>query len=166
MNKKVINSVLIFFMLVIWTIVFNKLFNFFGNNIDDDNISVNPITIVDPRANFSKDTFNLEKIKRDPFLGRYNVFKEKRRNTSNNKNGPKTKKTTKTNAKTPWPKFSYHGFVKGAKSSSELVLIRMNNKFYKTREGDMLEGFLIKKIYRDSIIVKRKKESKAIPKSR
>ena len=157
-------------MIVIWTIVFSKLFHFFGNNIENDSVSVNPVTIIDPRENFSKDTFNLEKIKRDPFLGKYNVFSPKKRNiTTSKKNQPKVKKTTKvtkTNIQTPWPKFSYHGYVKGSKSSLELVLIRMNNKFYKTREGDILEGFLIKKIYKDSITVKRKKEIKTILKSR
>ncbi len=152
-------------MLVIWAIVFNKIFNFLGSNAEEDSISVNPITIVDPRMNFSKDTFNLRKVERDPFLGKYTTSRDKRRNTklvSNNRH----KKTPKNNITKPWPKLSYHGYIKGVKSTSELILIRMNNKFYKIREGDMLEDISVKKIYRDSIIVKRKKESKTVLKSK
>ncbi len=169
MNKKILNSVLIFFMLVIWAIVFSKIFNFFGNNLEESNVSVNPITIVDPRMNFSKDTFDLRKVERDPFLGKYVVFRAKKRkkNTklvSNNKS--KKTNVTPNSVKKPWPKLSYHGYVKGSKSTSELILIRMNNKFYKIREGDMLEDISVKKIFRDSIIIKRSRESKTVLKSK
>ncbi|WP_438422977.1 hypothetical protein [Aquimarina macrocephali] len=168
MNKKILNSVLIFFMLIIWAIVFNKIFNFFGNNIEEDSMSVNPITIVDPRMNFSKDTFNLRKIERDPFLGKYMTSRAKKRKTSTKlvTRPKKTNSVPKNNIKKPWPKLSYHGYVKGAKSTSELILIRMNNKFYKIREGDMLEDISVKKIYRDSIIIKRSKENKTVLKSK
>ncbi|WP_131248802.1 hypothetical protein [Aquimarina atlantica] len=170
MNKKILNSVLIFFMLVIWAIVFNKIFKFFGNNVEESNVSVNPITIVDPRMNFSKDTFDLRKVERDPFLGKYVVSRTKKRKTNtklvSNNRPKKTNITPKNSVKKPWPKLSYHGYVKGSKSTSELILIRMNNKFYKIREGDMLEDISVKKIFRDSIIIKRSRESKTVLKSK
>jgi hypothetical protein len=155
-------------MLVIWAIVFNKIFKFFGNNVEENNVSVNPITIVDPRMNFSKDTFDLRKVERDPFLGKYAVSRAKKHkaNTTLVSRRKKTSITPKNSIKKPWPKLSYHGFVKGAKSTSELILIRMNNKFYKIREGDMLEDISVKRIYRDSIIIKRNRESKTVLKSK
>ncbi|WP_101448361.1 hypothetical protein [Aquimarina sp. MAR_2010_214] len=155
-------------MLVIWAIVFNKIFSFFGNNVEENSISVNPITIVDPRMNFSKDTFNLRKVEKDPFLGKYTISRGKKRKTNTNL-VPRRKKINsipKNNINKPWPKLSYHGYVKGAKSTSELILIKMNNKFHKIREGDILEDISVKKIYRDSIIIKRSRESKTILKSK
>ncbi len=173
MNKKVLNSVLIIFMLVIWAIVFNKIFDFFGNNEQEEQAQFAATTIVDPRINFSKDTFNLKEIARDPFLGRYTssgkrrqkVTAQKTKQTGIGKTNNKTSRNTK-NSLVPWPKCSYHGYVRGVKSTSELVLIKINNKFYKVREGDMVDGMLIKKVFRDSIRIKRNKENKIIIKSK
>lgn len=153
-------------MLVIWAIVFNKIFKFFGNNVEENNVSVNPITIVDPRMNFSKDTFDLRRVERDPFLGKYAVSRTKKHRTTTKLVSNDGSKKTNVTDKKPWPKISYHGYVKGSKSTSELILIRMNNKFYKIREGDMLEDISVKKIFRDSILIKRNRESKTVLKSK
>lgn len=151
---------------MIWAVVFNKIFNFFGEDIQEENLSITPINVVDHRINFSKDTFNLKKIARDPFLGKYTSTRRKIKKSEVKPKNKKPKPVIKSNTNTPWPKMSYHGYVKGVKSTSELILIRINNKFHKVREGSLVDDVAIKKVYRDSILVKRNKESKIVVKSK
>ncbi|GAA4272061.1 hypothetical protein GCM10022258_13550 [Aquimarina gracilis] len=157
-------------MLVIWGIVFNKIFNFFGDNPQNEVAFVSPVAAINPRINFSKDTFELKKINRDPFLGKYIARRTTKLPTKTKKESYKSIKKKRNNKMSPsiipWPKISYHGYVRGAKSTSELILIRVNNKFHKIREGSKIDDVLIKKVYRDSVLIKRNKQSKMVIKSR
>lgn len=159
-------------MLVIWGVVFNKVFGFWKEKIPQQQTFTNEISNIELDMNFSKDTFDLKKMTRDPFLGHTNTtFKniksskakppKIKQSQNRKKNILKNKKALKS-----WPKFSYYGFVKGAKSKSLLILIKINNQFHKVREGEKVENFVIKKVYRDSIKVVNGKVNKTILKSK
>ena len=122
--------------------------------------------------NFTKDTFDLTHSTRDPFLDKMNYDtkiiisptikksgESRSLNSSNKRSKPKIESAVK------WPKINYYGFVKGAKSSSELVLIKIDNKLHKIREGDQIDNIAIKKVYRDSIMVLMNKSLKSIKKN-
>lgn len=166
MSKKVINGVLIAFMLVIWAIVFNKIFNFIGNDPVASDLSANRKIINTSAFNFSKDTFKLKKIARDPFLEHTPVIK---------KNKVSPKKTTKKSDKkksikkpvihTEWPKLNYYGYIRGHKSKSKLILIKIDDKLHKLREGDKIDELIIKKVFHDSITIKKNTEIKTLYKN-
>ncbi|MBP2832825.1 hypothetical protein J8281_11570 [Aquimarina sp. U1-2] len=170
MNKKILNRVLLVFLVVIWGIVFQKIFKFFGNSSDQEDLAFKIQPIVPPKNNFSKDTFNMSRISRDPFLGKVSFSKRKQVASTKVKVPPTHQRTNRSKSKiasvASWPKISYHGYVKGVKSTSELILVRVNNTFKKLHEGEYWEDLKIQKVYRDSIIVKRNKVYKTIYKSR
>ncbi|GGX27249.1 hypothetical protein [Aquimarina muelleri] len=165
MNKKVINSILISFTVIIWALVSYKVFKYFNSDTQIPDNS-NTILISDSSSlfNFSKDTFDLKKVHRDPFLGEINSTREPKINTVLQSRSKNTKNSKPI--RYVWPKLNYYGYVKGVNSSSELILIKIDNKLRKIREGKQLEGIVLKKVYRDSIIVMMNKELKTIVKSR
>jgi len=173
MDKRLLNSILIVLMLAIWIVVLYRVFNFFKTDSAMNNVS-NAITSGgNSFHNFAKDTFDLKHVDRDPFLDKFNKVKEKRirkviskpneKSSVTKKNKIPPKKRIADNSK--WPKLSYYGYIRGMNSSSELVLIKVNNKLHKIREGDDIEGVYIKRVYRDSIIVKMEKQTKVIVKN-
>ncbi len=165
MNKRVINSILISFTVIIWALVSYKVFKYFNSDAQIPDNS-NTILISDSSSlfNFSKDTFDLKKVHRDPFLGKINSTREPKINTALQSRSKNTKNSKPI--RYAWPKLNYYGYVKGVHSSSELILIKIDNKLRKIREGKQLEGIVLKKVYRDSIVVMMNKELKTIVKNK
>ncbi len=166
MNKRLLNGVLLVLMVVIWGLVLNKYFPFFKSD------NQNAVSIVEAKEpimmEFSKDTFDLNKVLKDPFLGV--TTKPKRTNSSTVKKKKvviqKTKKKPIIKKSTKWPKFAYFGSIKGSGNRDKLVLVKINNKLMKIKQGDEVQDVLLKKVYRDSILIKMGKETKAVLKSK
>jgi hypothetical protein len=101
----------------------------------------------------NKDTFQLEKITRDPFLNtliqsadsipkkHYSMTAIAKTNTI----------AIKPKVVTTWPFISYHGYIKSKEKNEELVLVKIDKKLYKIRKNKQIEGVTIKKVYSDSI---------------
>lgn len=166
MNKRVINSILISFTIIIWALVSYKVFKYFNSDTQIPD-TPNNILISDSSSlfNFSKDTFDLKKVHRDPFLGKINSIREPNIDKVSQKQSKKTKNNINPK-RYVWPVLHYYGYVKGVNSSSKLILIKIDNKLYKIRQGKQLDGIVLKKVYRDSIIVMMNKELKTIVKNK
>ncbi|WP_303417002.1 MULTISPECIES: hypothetical protein [unclassified Tamlana] len=157
-------------MSVIWLVVFYRVFNtFFTGDSSVNDITNNVSSRKSSLYNFSKDTFILKKIERDPFLGKSRPVRKKKVLIVNDKS---SKKSSEKGIKKPikkvmnknhiWPKLSYYGSLKTGESSSLLFLIKVDNQLHKIKKGDKLQDIIIKKVYRDSITVQMYKESKTI----
>lgn len=171
MSKRVINVVLILLMIVIWALVFNKVFKIYDPESSDQN---NPIAVSQAEIsfNFSKDTFDLKKIEKDPFLGTIKKVRKRKENIDQDKKKPSAKANTnkeikkKVNTELDWPKVYYFGHLKGSNSSSKLILIKIDNKLHKVREGELIDNISISKVYRDSVLVRMKGSIKVVKKQR
>ncbi|QXP58407.1 hypothetical protein [Olleya sp. HaHaR_3_96] len=156
MIKKIVNGILVSFLLLITAGVLKKCSNKSSNALEAPIANVN----IKPYENFSvsKDTFKLELLNRNPFkTGRSYITPVKivKKSNSSAFNSVAVKKFK-------WPIIEYYGFVKGNNSKDRLALIKINNRLYRKRENQTLGDLKIKKAYSDSIIVIVNNSSKTI----
>ena len=157
MNKQKLNKILIPALILIWAFVG---YRFISNkdstpspidNHKNSKLATNVSTVI-------RDTIQINKLNRDPFLGTYLAKKSK-----------SIKKTVKRKPKaikiTSWPQVEYFGYVKNHNNKSPLVLLKVNGRVKRIRKEDKLEVFRIKSIYKDSIIISIGREKRTIKKN-
>ncbi|MCF6133372.1 hypothetical protein [Flavobacterium wongokense] len=164
--KKKLNIVLLLLVLCLWGAVIYKYVNqYFSKN--------EPVSYVNT-ANYStkteivkKDTFELNRIARDPFLGGYaSVVK------SNNSNSVRRVFPRREVKKEPlkvnisrFPNVQYFGFIKAIdKTSQEMILLGVDGKFLRLHLNQDSDGLKVTALNKDSIKVNYNKETKWIPK--
>lgn len=166
MNKRILNTVLIICLIIIWFFVLKKIFsNRFVEDIDvynDKNIQFENTFVK-----IEKDTFNLFALDRDPFEKTKRKHRKPKLSgkTISKKNQRKTIKKSNKRAivNAIWPKISYYGFVKGTKNEDRLALIKIDNKLHRVRKKEIVNAEInIVLIYADSIVVKRQGKQKTI----
>jgi len=150
-------------LLVIWGIIFYKVFN--ALNPQDDLIvpvsqNLNTQTHIE-----KSDTFSIYTDYPDPFLSgspKQRISEEE----SQEINVPKQSPIVPIKQVTPWPAISYSGMIKNQKSNKQLALIQINGKENIAASGTSLEGITIQRIFKDSVEVSFNKEKKFIKKGR
>lgn len=162
MNKKVLSIILGVVVLFIWVKVFSKIFD---NFTDDQLMSGEATTFeaLDLSAFIHKDSLpKLDLNYRDPFLGDVTFGERKKvksQSQSKKHNKRVIEKPTIVNEK--WPTINYHGFVRVVGSTSGTVLLKIGNTMHKTKEGEVINNeLIIKKAYRDSIILTKNGKTK------
>ncbi|NHN27412.1 hypothetical protein FIA58_017160 [Flavobacterium jejuense] len=162
-TKKAINIVLIIVVLSLWGTVSYKYINrFFGNdeiaiNLSND-YNYNAISII------KKDTFALEPLTKDPFLNK--VFSKPKEQTIRTITIPKPKIDPKPKEGILFPSVQYFGYIKSKDKKEELILIKINNRLERVRLNDNIDGLIINKIYKDSIVVHFNKETRSFKKNK
>lgn len=163
MSKKYLNSILIVFLIVIWGSV---IYKYFGKQSDKQLTS----EYVNSNHNYQydykmvRDTFKLKLTNPNPFKASKKTLKTR---TVKANNKPTKKKQVKNNvskAKTTWPLITYHGFVKGDKKATRLILLKINNRLYRKREKETIKGVSLIKAYNDSLLVSFNNSKKTIQK--
>ncbi|PXY43132.1 hypothetical protein [Flavobacterium hydrophilum] len=164
MAKKKINIILILVVLGLWgTAGYRALYRQFA----DSEVSN---TIQDQKYNVSikqinKDTFELEKINRDPFLNKEFqktaiVAVSKKAISYNSVKKAIVQPVQKKQTNISWPALQYYGYLKS--KDKELVLLKIDSKLYKLKLNEPQNGLTIKKKYKDSIEVSFNSETKMI----
>jgi Tfp pilus assembly protein PilP len=158
--KKKINIILIIAVAAVWGTVIYKYVNQYLAKQD-----LTATTHYASRSGevkiWNKDTFNLQPLKRDPFL---NISSQraipavKRIFVS-----PAVKKPKKTISAAPFPQLKYLGYIKSNKA--ELVHLKVNDKLQKFRIGESVDGLMVLKIFKDSVKVSFNGEVRGIVKS-
>jgi len=151
--------ILVPLIIIIWGILFYRLYLLFFPS-ETLVITQGEIIIANTNTSFKKDTFNLIDNYRDPFLGKRETSVEKPEKLSLSVPVNIGKKTNSLQ----WPSVSYTGMVKKEKSILPLAFIHINGNEHLVRQGDKIEGILLKKVYKDSIEVVFEKEKKVISK--
>ena len=160
MNKKTLNIILVVLMAVIWGLVGSRLFlNANATTTNASNTIIQPTTTYKALA---KDTFQLEYLERDPFLGNVGKYNISPSNTANKKSVKGANK--KGSVAIKWPAVSYFGLVKKASNKQPLALLKVNNKTQYVKAKDVIEEIKILKITRDSIALQFQNEKKYIKK--
>lgn len=160
MNKKRLNIVLLVLMAIIWGLVGRRLF-LNANATASDVVTAQ----VQPTATYktiAKDTFKLEHLERDPFLGvvrNYTIA-----STKSSKKSNQTAPNKKEKAVIKWPTVNYYGLVKKASSKQPLALLKINNITHYAKAKDVIEEVTVLKVTRDSIALQFEKEKKYIKK--
>lgn len=160
--KKTINIVLIVVVLSLWGTVMYKYVNrFFG----DDELTLAQVANY-KNSTFSiieKDTFKLEPLTKDPFLNK--VFTKAIAQPKITRITPKAKVEVRSKLNTPFPLVQYFGYIKSEDKKDKLILLKINNRLERVRLNSIINGLVIKKIYKDSVIVSFNKETKSFIKN-
>jgi hypothetical protein len=165
MAKKKINIILILIVLGLWGTIgyraLNRQFSGneggFGKQNQKSNVTINQI---------NKDTFELEKISRDPFLNKQyqNDVVTIKRPISTYLPVKKviTPKIPKIKPNINWPMLTYYGYIESKEKNEELILLKIDSKLCKLKLNASINGLIIKKKYKDSIEVFFNSETKII----
>lgn len=160
-TKKIINIILIIVVVSLWGTVSYKYINrFFGSDellyTSSNDYNYEAISII------KKDTFLLEPLAKDPFLNQ--VFTKPKNQTSRVVIPPKPKEVPKPTAGIPFPSVNYYGYIKSKDKKDELILLKVNNRLERVRLNSDIDGLIIKKIYKDSVIVFFNNETRSFKK--
>jgi hypothetical protein len=165
--KKKVNGILLLLVLCLWGAVgYKTIKNYFNSNNTVNKIENN--RSIETKQ-IRKDTFQLEKIVRDPFLNKQ-AAEPKSIVASNYNWKPKNipKKSLPSVSAEPldvtinWPQISYYGFIKSKNKSEEMILVKIDTQLHKLRKNSSINGVFIHKVYRDSIEVNFNKQRKVI----
>ncbi len=150
--KKIINIVLIVFVLTLWgTIIYRYVNNFFySQDLKIENYNQYSLIKINKR-----DTFNLGNLNRDPFLGKttkkYKLISVNNNSTTKFKN--KISKPVSSKISTPIPIIQYFGIIKSSSKKDEMIIVKINNVVKKMRLNSEFEGVKLKKVFKDSILI-------------
>ncbi len=157
-NKKVVYF-LLFVVLLIWGIIFYRIFSTVGGA--DDSGSYTGTMNDNSMDKNVPDTFNINGNYRDPFLGTMQADKPVVHYSA-----PKTPvvKEEKMIQPLAWPAIVYGGMIKNKQSNKQLVLVQINGQNNLMMVGNTVDGVQLLKIYRDSLEVSFQKAKKWIKK--
>lgn len=164
MAKKKINILLIIVVLGLWgTVGFRTINRYFGN--DAVNLSSETQNRKISLKKINKDTFELKRIGRDPFLNKQ--FVEKPAFVASISYHAPIRKAVKPSPTVPkpkfdmpWPQLQYFGYLKS--NDLELVLLKIDSKLHKLKLNDEVNGLIVTKKFKDSIEVVFNSQSRII----
>jgi hypothetical protein len=146
-NKKAVYA-LIFVVLLIWGIVFYRIFSYVQKS--DETAA----TVSAPAQSNNHRPKNIPDIKadyRDPFLGSV----PKKVAPASNIIRKEIKKPT-----APWPTVVYSGMIRSSGKANVIAILQINGKEFLGKPGDTAGGIMIKKIYKDSVELVFNKEKR------
>ncbi|WP_162128572.1 hypothetical protein [Flavobacterium phycosphaerae] len=162
--KKKLNVVLLVLMLSLWgTVIYRYVNQYF---VKKEPLSFATITNSNYDAKnkiLKKDTFELNKIIRDPFLCSSKGVAKRTRINSNNVSSKKElkKELSKATSKTLFPNVRYFGYIKSVDNKAqETILLSSDGKFLKLHLNQDKDGLKVTALNKDSIKVYYNKESK------
>ncbi len=164
-NKKTLYF-LIPLVVFIWGLIFYKIFAYMGDknpdNLDTRSFNIKSDSIIEI------DTFKLLANYDDPFLDKpYQLegINEYQQNPDEViKKEPVIPKKIEVKSLVPWPQVSYGGIIKNNISNKTIVIVNINGSGKIMTAGETVNGVLLKKIFKDSIIVEFNKETKIFKK--
>lgn len=165
MAKKKINIILIILVLGLWGTVGYRTLN--RQLIHDDTILQKQHQQNNAVINqINKDTFELKKINRDPFLNKeFQIADISPRQSVYNYSSVKKKITTiapKVDSNLSWPVLKYYGYIVSKERNEEVVLLKIDSKLCQLKLKIPFNGLTVTKKYKDSIEVLFNGEKKMI----
>lgn len=165
MKSKRIRYLLVFLVIIVWSVIFYRIYNY----VDDENDFIPGFSEQKLQCDTSNvnDTFSIQANYRDPFLetGNYNENNSVKPIHNNADNVVKIQNTNlPVNALLRWPPIVFGGIVVNKKSSQAVGLIKLNQVQYIVHAKQIIENIEIITIYNDSITVRFADEIKTIKK--
>jgi hypothetical protein len=164
--KKKINIVLIVVVLGLWgTVGYRALNQYFLSK--KGVVKTMELNKEFNLTQINKDTFQMENSIRDPFLNKQDqsmVPNTKKIYSKSLNIKKKVYPVVKAKEYINWPAISYHGYIQSKANNEELILVKINEKMFKLKINEEVEGVTLKKVYKDSIEFIFNKEKKIIQK--
>ena len=161
-NKKLI-YILLPLVIGIWITIIIKIFSF--SNGSQNPINNNIINLQDTQVKQEVDTFIIIADYPDPF------FRHGKNIKSNiNPIAQDIKKKQKIEGErekvksVKWPQIDYGGLVNNNSKNQNIGFLKINNKDFLMKQGDTIEGIILEYIYKDSIQVNFKEDTRIIKK--
>lgn len=157
--KKRVNIILLLVVLTLWgTVAWRSLKNFINQPTEVENTTLYQSININK---IEKDTFKLEKLKRDPFLQKSIVtvvskvgYPSNSKPITNSRKGNLSgfyKPTAKKAEPSNMPIIKYVGYIKSTQQKEEMVILKINETIKRVAVGKKNSDVLIKKIYKDSV---------------
>lgn len=153
-NKKIIIFLLLLTAAVWGTIIFRVVKSVHHS----DTVA---LTNSEPASNkliAVADTFSIKGDYRDPFLGKRIIASLPKKVQA----APVKPKPLPIVSIINWPSISYSGIIKSQNSSKELALVKIDQKDFIMKTGDVTKGIELGTIFKDSIFVFYQKEKKVV----
>lgn len=160
-TKKTINVILILVVLSLWGTVGYKYINRFFD-VDELTYTNSNVYNYDAISIIKKDTFELQPLVKDPFLNK--AFSKPITAPIIVRSIPVIKKEPEPKVIIPFPLVQYLGYIKSKDKKEELILVKINNRLKRVRLNSDIDGLVIKKIYKDSVVVSFNKVIKVVSK--
>jgi hypothetical protein len=151
------NKSLTYFLLLVVGGVWYQVFQKIKNNFEADVPVVNLSTTTPSRISLSKDTFALNITYGSPFEHDLrHVAKDSTKIVEETKAiAPKIK------SEAPWYVIKYYGLIQKTESKKPLALLKIDGVSFRLRTGEeAFDGYLVKAIYNDSVLIEYKKKLK------
>lgn len=154
MPRKTVNIILIAAVLGLWGMI---AYRFVRNLAPTATVPIEGRQVGMRSSDLSvkRDTFGLQPLERDPFLGR--IHKPKSRKVSPKRAVSAPKKQTPAPA--PWPEVAYYGYIKAGKNP-EAVILKVNGQMLRLHTGETRDNLTVIRIHRDSVELKYAKENR------
>lgn len=164
-NKKLL-FILVPVVVVVWGIIFYRIFNQIikKNQVFVPQININELPIDE----IKKDTFTIVANYRDPFLGSsVNYSQPENDNKKIEKKKQKTEPsiTGRTNRRVRWPEIEYSGSIYNKDSKQSIAVMKIDNNGFLMYLNETNSGVTLLKIYEDSIRVSFEDDIKTILKT-
>lgn len=137
-------------VLIVWGIVGYRIYS--SLNPDVPEITNQDIAFTfNPKKSVEVDTFSIQIMNRDPFLG---TIKQKQ-NTTTNRN-------TTTSPQLQWPQLSYGGVIKKQNTTTQVFVVNINNNQYLLKKGQSVDEVTLLNGNSKEIVVRYKSYNKTI----
>lgn len=157
--KKKINVVLFILVAGLWSIVLYKLA---GGLFHEDLQNAENKKVYRTVAMKEKDTFRMETLARDPFLGKLTQYPKKIFPSVAHVAVKKSVTVKPVKEPIVFPELHYYGYIKGSDKKAELILMNINGETIRLQADQSYKGVRVAKIMKDSIVVVFKGQRKSV----
>ena len=152
MKNKTKTYILLTLVLGIWGVIGYKILSA-ANPTSPDMVQQRVDVSFNPKAKIETDTFSIQTVNRDPFLGTLLVKK---------KSTPK-----KIKPKTPliWKPIIYHGIISNQNNKAKVFIISIENQQHLIKVGQTINEIKLVRGNNNSVLLSYKGEKKTISKT-
>jgi hypothetical protein len=164
MKNKRLTYFLVPLVLFIWGIIFYKIYTHL--NKPNDNPLAEQSFGGNSKVSNVKDSFIITANYRDPFLsGQINPIRKSIIENRSLEYSSGFSRKSNNQTEVVVPDIKYHGQIANSNKNQKIGLFKLNNKEIILKEGELFEGFNIKKLFNDSVKVLYGKLKKTIKKN-
>lgn len=151
MNSKAKTYTLLAIVICIWGYIGYKILSKLNPELPEV-ANENEIVSFTPKKNVEIDTFSIQTVDRDPFLGTLS-FKNTKKTRSKSSNGKKAP---------PTRSISYKGLIKKQQSKEQIFVIDIDNKQYLLKQSQTVDSVKLIRGNAKSIVVRFNNKTQTI----
>ncbi len=152
-NQRKLRIILIIAVVILWALIFYKIYKtFFGKS--STSIIMSDSTVLITEKSTLVDTFSLKLNYIDPFL-KHEVVSAPDRKSKENLTPTKPKPNQKKQKDCVWEEIKFGGLIKNKEDNRHTALLKIKGKSFIVKENELIKDYLITRIYKDSITLKK-----------